>query len=49
MNAWVYLAERQREAPLPNADYKRLIVEGARFWHLPNEYTEDFERIEVAS
>jgi len=35
--------------PLPNADYKRLIVEGARFWHLPDDYVREMETIEVGA
>lgn len=47
MNAWVYFANRQPNPPLPNAEYKRLIVEGARYWHLPEQYIKELERIEV--
>lgn len=46
--AWIYFATREEEPPLPNAEYKRLIVDGARFWHLPDDYISELEKIEVA-
>ena len=45
--AWIYLANRQSDPPLPNAAYKKLILEGARFWHLPEGYIKKVEDIEV--
>ena len=44
----LYFAEKQKSPPLPSAAYKQLIVEGARHWHLPQEYIEGLERIDVA-
>ncbi|MGH7774506.1 MAG: gamma-glutamylcyclotransferase family protein [Candidatus Binatia bacterium] len=44
----LYFAEKQKNPPLPSADYKRLIVEGARHWHLPQWYIEKLEQIRVA-
>ncbi len=44
---WVYFAIPQPNPPLPNEEYKRLIVEGARFWHLPEDYISQLEQIEV--
>ena len=35
---WTYVANREPNPPKPNAEYKRHIVEGARFWRLPDEY-----------
>ncbi len=46
--AWIYLANRQPKPPRPNAEYKKLLVDGARFWHLPESYREELERIEIA-
>jgi gamma-glutamylcyclotransferase (GGCT)/AIG2-like uncharacterized protein YtfP len=43
----VYLATRQANASLPNQEYKRLIVSGARHWGLPAHYLAELERIEV--
>ena len=43
----VYFANKQEEPPLPNAEYKRLIVDGAMFWHLPEDYIGELEKIEV--
>lgn len=47
--AFVYFAVRQARPPLPGAEYKQLIVEGAKFWHLPEEYVQKLEKIETAS
>ncbi len=44
----LYFAEKQKNPPLPSADYKQLIVEGAKHWHLPQEYIEGLEQIKVA-
>lgn len=44
----LYFAKKQNKPPLPNAKYKRLIVEGAKYWHLPEEYIHQLEQIEVA-
>jgi len=45
---WIYLGNPQPNPPLPNAVYKKLIVEGAKFWHLPKPYQAELERIEIA-
>ena len=42
-----YFACRQPNPPLPNAGYKDLIVTGARYWHLPEEYVRELKTIEV--
>ncbi len=34
----LYFAEKQESPPLPSAAYKQLIVEGAKYWRLPQEY-----------
>ena len=44
----VYFAKKQKDPPLPSAEYKRLIVDGAKYWHLPQEYIDELEQIEVA-
>jgi gamma-glutamylcyclotransferase len=44
----VYFAHRQPNAPLPNADYKNLILSGARNWHLPTGYIRELEEIQVS-
>ena len=33
--------------PLPNAAYKQQLVEGAKYWRLPEEYQAELGRIEV--
>jgi hypothetical protein len=43
----VYIAEDQT-APLPNAQYKRHLIDGARHWRLPQHYCEMLETIEAA-
>lgn len=43
----VYFAEPQPEPPLPNHTYKDLILSGARYWHLPDDYIQELDRIEV--
>ncbi|HEY7715990.1 MAG TPA: gamma-glutamylcyclotransferase family protein [Candidatus Binatia bacterium] len=46
--ALVYVAELERNVPLPNAEYKRLIVEGAKHWRVPNVYLATLEAIQSA-
>jgi gamma-glutamylcyclotransferase len=43
-----YFGDSQSNPPLPNSEYKQLIVSGARHWRLPEEYVRDLEAIEVA-
>jgi gamma-glutamylcyclotransferase (GGCT)/AIG2-like uncharacterized protein YtfP len=44
----LYIAIRQESGPfLPHPDYKRLIVEGAKYWHLPDKYVGQLEKIEA--
>jgi gamma-glutamylcyclotransferase (GGCT)/AIG2-like uncharacterized protein YtfP len=43
-----YFADRQANPPLPNAEYKELILSGARYWHLPEDYIGELEQIEVS-
>jgi gamma-glutamylcyclotransferase (GGCT)/AIG2-like uncharacterized protein YtfP len=45
----VYIAEKENDVPLPNAAYKQHIMDGARYWHLPQEYCDLLEKIEVAA
>ena len=44
---WIYLGNREPNPPLPNAAYKRLLVDGARQWHLPEAYQTELQRIEI--
>lgn len=46
--AWIYFANRQPNPLLPNAAYRKLIVDGARHWRLPPEYQAELEGIEIA-
>ena len=45
--AAVYFGEPQKAPPLPNQDYKNLILSGARRWGLPEVYIRQLEAIEV--
>jgi gamma-glutamylcyclotransferase (GGCT)/AIG2-like uncharacterized protein YtfP len=45
---WLYFANREPNPPLPNAAYKRQLVEGARHWGLPEPYQAELRRIEAA-
>lgn len=45
---WLYFANRQPNPPLPNAAYKKQLVEGAKFWRLPQEYQVQLARIQTA-
>ncbi|HEX2928330.1 MAG TPA: gamma-glutamylcyclotransferase family protein [Candidatus Binatia bacterium] len=38
LNALVYVAEIEKDVPLANAEYKRLILAGAEHWGLPESY-----------
>jgi Gamma-glutamyl cyclotransferase, AIG2-like len=43
----VYIAPKEDFPPLPNAEYKRLMLEGALHWRLPDEYRLMLESIAV--
>lgn len=43
----VYVAAIENNAPPPNPEYKRLILEGARHWHMPSTYIARLETIET--
>jgi hypothetical protein len=43
----IYLARKQDNPPAPNSEYKRAIVEGTKFWHLPASYIAELDSIEV--
>jgi len=44
----VYVAEIETHVPLPSAEYKRLILAGAKHWRLPEAYLAVLEAIEAA-
>ena len=48
MEVLAYIAAREDGVPLPNPEYKRLILGGARHWRLPESYCAMLERIDVA-
>jgi gamma-glutamylcyclotransferase len=43
----VYIAEREDNVPLPNPEYKRLIVAGARHWNISEFYCSTLEKIQA--
>lgn len=47
LNALVYIAAIEKIVPPPNAEYRKLIVEGARHWNLPHAYVALLEAIEA--
>jgi hypothetical protein len=49
ISALVYVADIENNVPLPSAEYKRLILEGAKHWQLPLSYLAILEAIECAS
>jgi hypothetical protein len=42
---YAYFAEREPNPALPNSEYKGLIVSGAKYWHLPDDYISQLEAI----
>ena len=44
----IYFAVPQENPPLPNQEYKNLIIGGARHWDLPADYRAQLEKIQVA-
>ena len=48
LQALLYVAELESHVPLANAEYKRLILEGAKHWQLPSLYLSILEEIEAA-
>jgi gamma-glutamylcyclotransferase (GGCT)/AIG2-like uncharacterized protein YtfP len=43
----VYVAPREDDPPCPNAEYKRLIVEGAQYWRIPQIYLAMLQKLQV--
>ncbi len=46
LEASAYIAKKE-DAPLPNPEYKRLMLEGAKHWRLPQDYIAMLEQIAV--
>lgn len=47
LTACSYFAAPQPNPPLPDSDYKDIIISGARHWRLPEDYVRDLEAIVV--
>ena len=47
LDALIYIAAIEENVPRPNAEYRRLMVEGARQWNLPPSYIASLEALEV--
>jgi gamma-glutamylcyclotransferase (GGCT)/AIG2-like uncharacterized protein YtfP len=45
----VYIAQKEDTVPLPNPEYKRLIIDGARHWNIPESYCSMLEQIQTMS
>lgn len=43
----LYPGHPQSNPPLPNSDYKNLIVKGAKHWQLPADYIQELESIQT--
>ena len=41
---FTYFGDPQSKPPGPNAEYKELILSGARYWHLPDDYIYELEQ-----
>ncbi len=48
ITVFTYIAERQANPPLPNANYRDSIVCGARAWKLPDDYVKRLEAIKIS-
>ncbi len=48
MEVLVYIAAREIDVPLPNPEYKRLLLAGARHWQLPPDYCALLQRIDIS-
>lgn len=45
---WTYIVtKKETPHPRPHPDYKKLIVDGAKHWHLPSKYIRELEAIET--
>lgn len=44
----VYIAEIETNVPPPSAEYKRVMIEGAKHWVLPNDYLAMLESLQTA-
>jgi len=49
VEALVYIAQKEDTVPLPNPEYKRLIIDGARHWNIPESYCSMLEQIQTMS
>lgn len=48
MTVWIYTVQQKAATQIPpNQEYLGIIIEGAEFWHLPEEYIQELKRIEV--
>lgn len=48
LQAVVYIAEIEQNVPRPNAEYRRLMIEGAKHWQLPPAYQTLLQALQVA-
>lgn len=48
IEALVYVAQVEKNVPPPNAEYKRLMIEGGKHWKLPANYLAALEALETS-
>jgi len=48
LTIFVYFGDPIPNPPLPNIDYKNLIVSGAQYWNLPEAYVRELQAIKVS-
>ncbi len=48
LSVLVYVAEVEKEVPPPNAEYKRLMIEGGKHWNLPADYLAALEALQTS-
>ena len=48
LHVLVYVASIESDVPPPSREYKRLILEGARHWKIPNSYIAMLEKIQAS-
>jgi gamma-glutamylcyclotransferase len=48
LTVFIYFGDPMQNPPLPNIEYKDLILSGAQYWNLPEAYVRELEVIEVS-
>ncbi|GIW56624.1 MAG: hypothetical protein KatS3mg082_3028 [Nitrospiraceae bacterium] len=48
LTVWTYFATPEPNPPLPNQEYMRLLLEGAKHWGLPQRYIQKLKQVKVS-